>query len=169
MASPSPDRGRVGGRIAGLTVRNATTDDAAALVELMEAGALGTPAAVPDDLTPYRAALEEIASTPGTEVLVAEIDGAVVGMCQLITFRHVQHGGGRCGEVESMHVTPARRGTGIGGALLEAAVEAARAAGCYRVQLTSNAVRTDAHRFYERHGFAPSHVGFKRPCGDVGR
>ena len=29
------------------------------------------------------------------------------------------------------------------------------------VQLTSDAVRTDAHRFYERLGFVASHVGFK--------
>jgi hypothetical protein len=28
--------------------------------------------------------------------------------------------------------------------------------------LTSNLARTDAHRFYARHGFEPSHVGFKR-------
>ena len=88
--------------------------------------------------------------------------GEVVGTCQLITFRHLQHGGGRCAEIESMHVRPDVRGTGVGGVLLEAAVEAAVVAGCYRVQLTSNAARTDAHRFYERHGFVASHVGFKR-------
>ena len=29
------------------------------------------------------------------------------------------------------------------------------------VQLTSDAARVDAHRFYERLGFVPSHVGFK--------
>jgi hypothetical protein len=29
------------------------------------------------------------------------------------------------------------------------------------VQLTSNATRLDAHRFYTRLGFAQSHVGFK--------
>ena len=29
------------------------------------------------------------------------------------------------------------------------------------VQFTSGAVRTDAHRFYERLGFVASHVGFK--------
>jgi hypothetical protein len=29
------------------------------------------------------------------------------------------------------------------------------------VQLTSNNARSDAHRFYERLGFVPSHVGFK--------
>ena len=62
-----------------------------------------------------------------------------------------------------MHVAPEARGTGSGGVLLEDAVARARAAGCYRVQLTSNAVREDAHRFYARHGFTPSHVGYKRP------
>jgi hypothetical protein len=29
------------------------------------------------------------------------------------------------------------------------------------VQLTSNKVRTDAHRFYEKLGFTKSHEGFK--------
>lgn len=31
------------------------------------------------------------------------------------------------------------------------------------VQLTSDATRTDARRFYERLGFVASHVGFKLP------
>ena len=31
------------------------------------------------------------------------------------------------------------------------------------MQLTSNASREDAHRFYERLGYAPSHIGFKKP------
>ena len=83
-------------------------------------------------------------------------------MCQVVTFRHLQHRGGRCAELESMHVAPDQHGRGVGGVLLEAAVEAARAGGCYRVQLTSNAARADAHRFYARHGFTASHVGFKR-------
>ena len=108
------------------------------------------------------AALVDIDESSGTELLVAEQDGQVVGTCQLITFRQLQHRGGWCAEIESMHVAPERRGTGIGGLLLEAAVDAARAAGCYRVQLTSNAARADAHRIYERQGFTGSHVGFKR-------
>jgi hypothetical protein len=45
---------------------------------------------------------------------------------------------------------------------VEAAIVQAIAAGCYRVQLTSNKSRTAAHRFYERHGFAATHEGFKR-------
>jgi len=132
------------------------------LVGLLRAGALGQPYEDPDALEAYASALVEIGATEGDHVLVAELDGRVVGTCQLVTFRHLQHRGGRCAEIESMHVSPDLRGKGVGGVLLEAAVEVARAAGCYRVQLTSNAARPDAHRFYERHGFAPSHIGFKR-------
>jgi len=45
------------------------------------------------------------------------------------------------------------------------AIARARALGCYRVQLTSNAARPEAHRFYERLGFVASHVGFKLSLG----
>jgi GNAT superfamily N-acetyltransferase len=41
------------------------------------------------------------------------------------------------------------------------AIERCREAGCEVVQLTSNKIRTDAHRFYARLGFKPSHEGFK--------
>ena len=139
----------------------AQTSDLPRLVALLAAGSLrgGEDAAC---LASYQSALEEISATPGTDVLVAEIDGEVVGMCQLITFRHLQEQGGRCAEIESMHVDEGHRSSGIGGALLEAAVERAAAAGCYRIQLTSNTRRQAAHRFYLRHRFAASHLGFKR-------
>jgi GNAT superfamily N-acetyltransferase len=78
----------------------------------------------------------------------------------LVVFRHFQRLGGLCGEIESMHVHPEFRSKGIGAQLLAAAIEVARQAGCYRVQLTSNLRRPDAHRFYTGHGFDPSHVGF---------
>jgi GNAT superfamily N-acetyltransferase len=169
---PGPDRGARGPRggdgSTAVTVRSATAEDATALVELLQAGAIGTSDEDPGDLTPYWAALEEIGESPGTEMLVIEHEGRVVGACQLITFRHLQQRGGRCAEIESMHVAPEFRGIGIGGLLLEAAVDAARAAGCYRVQLTSNAARVDAHDFYERHGFTGSHVGFKRTLESPG-
>ena len=95
----------------------------------------------PADLSPYQAALDEIARGDGA-VFVAEIDGAVVGFCQLIVFRHLQARGGRCAEIESVHVHPDHRGVGIGTRLLSAAIDQARDLGCYRVQLTSNAART---------------------------
>ncbi len=145
-------------------MRTATPDDADALVALIVGGKL-----VGRRRRPRRIATttwprsSEIEVDPHSTVLVAVNHGVdVVGMLQLLTFRHVQHRGGRCAEIESMHVRHDLRYSGIGGKLLDHAVEIARDMGCYRVQLTSNTQRPDAHRFYERHGFVGSHVGFKR-------
>jgi len=147
---------------AGPCIRGARETDVGALVDLLAGGALVAGKEDPGDPVPYREALTEISSSPGCGVLVAEVDGVVVGMCQLIVFRHLQSRGGRCAEIESVHVRSDWRGRGIGGALVEAAVSWAWAAGCYRAQLTSNKERTAAHRFYERHGFAATHEGYKR-------
>ena len=118
-------------------------------------------AETPADLEPYRHGLRDTDDAGGA-VLVAERDGdGVVGVCQLLVFRHLQRRGGFCAEIESVHVHPDHRNGGVGTALVAEAVARARALGCYRVQLTSDARREDAHRFYARQGFAPSHVGFK--------
>ena len=53
------------------------------------------------------------------------------------------------------------RGSGLGTRLIEWAIDESRRQDCQLVQLTSDATRTDAHRFYERLGFEASHVGFK--------
>lgn len=146
-------------------IRDAAQADLGRIVELLALGAVpGAPADVEDpaDLGPYASALTEIEAA-GDAVLVAEVGGVVVGVCQLIVFRHLQHRGGRCAEIESVHVHPDFRGSGIGSALIRVAAERARRLGCYRVQLTSNIVRAEAHRFYERLGFVRSHAGFKMP------
>ena len=147
----------------GLVIRSATEADLGRAVELLLLGALpgGRPRVEdPADIDPYAASLREIGAAGGV-VLVAELGGEVVGMCQLIVFRHLQARGGRCAEVESVHVHPDHRGCGVGTALVRDAVGRARDLGCYRVQLTSDARRLDAHRFYERLGLSPTHVGFK--------
>jgi len=146
-----------------ITLRTATLDDVDTLVELIVGGKLVVDDDEPAHRGDYVDALSEILDDPAATVLVAVNHGVdVVGVLQLITFRHIQHRGGRCAEIESMHVRHDLRYSGIGGKLLDHAVEFAREMGCYRVQLTSNEQRTDAHRFYERHGFVGSHRGFKR-------
>ncbi len=148
----------------GLVTRRATEADLGRAVEVLALGAVpGTASAEdPSDLTPYRAALRGLQDASGA-VLVAEVGGEVVGICQLIVFRHLQARGGLCAELESVHVHPDHRGRGIGSVLVRDAVARAREMGCYRVQLTSNRARPEAHRFYQRLGFEPSHVGFKLP------
>jgi GNAT superfamily N-acetyltransferase len=144
-----------------VSVRVGCLGDVPRLIDLLQLGALDAGKEDVVRLADYEAALEEINAGPGA-VLIAELDGVVVGMVQVIIFRHLQERGRLCAELESMHVHPDHRSSGIGTVLLAAAEVYARAAGCYRVQLTSNAARPDAHRFYKRNGFIPSHIGFKR-------
>lgn len=141
-------------------IRQAHAEDIPRIVELFGHGSLIEGKEDPADLAPYLAALADIAQGAG-QVLVAQLQDEVVGVCQLIVFRHLQSKGGLCAEVESVHVHPERRGSGIGRVLMEAAVARARELGCYRIQLTSNRARPDAHRFYAALGFEPSHQGFK--------
>jgi GNAT superfamily N-acetyltransferase len=147
-----------------VVIRPARHEDVARIVELFELGSLTEGKEDPAELARYRAALTEIASGTGA-VLVAQLDEEVVGVCQLIVFRHLQSRGGLCAEIESVHVHPDRRGGGIGRVLMEAAIARARELGCYRVQLTSNQERPDAHRFYAALGFSASHQGFKLMLG----
>ena len=65
-----------------------------------------------------------------------------------------------------MRVARDERGHGLGTELITWAIEESRHAGCSLVQLTSDASRTDARRFYERLGFVASHVGFKLQLDD---
>ena len=135
------------------------------MVELLQHGALVEGKEDPSDTGSYLAALAEIQTAPGNHLLVAQVGDEVVGMCQLVIFRHFQRGGGLCAEVESMHVHPDFRSHGIGERLATSAVDIARDAGCYRIQLTSDLRRSSAHRFYRRLDFEPSHIGFKRTLG----
>jgi GNAT superfamily N-acetyltransferase len=63
--------------------------------------------------------------------------------------------------VENVVVDTSQRGARIGEAMMLHAIEAARTAGCHKVALMSRVERKDAHRFYERLGFTPAHVGYR--------
>ena len=148
-----------------VSVRPAAEADAAAIVALLVAGSRTPEAEQPDAPDRYVSAMRRIRGAHG-DVLVAELDGAVVGVCQVLLLEHLQHAGGKVAEVESVHVDEAMRRHGVGAALLDAAVAWAAEHGCYRVQLTSHEGREDAHTFYASYGFVPTHVGFKLVLDD---
>jgi len=136
-------------------------EDVAAAIELLRGGSLMPEFEDPSRVDDYWAAVEETRRQRG-DVLVAEVDGEVVGVTQVIIFQHFQHAGGWCCEVESVHVRSDQRSHGIGAQLLLAAEELAQDRGCYRIQLTSRNVRDDAHRFYRTNGYGQTSQGFKK-------
>ncbi len=148
-----------------VVVRPLRRDDVGAAVDILVAGSLSPEHEDPENLDAYWRAVLEIREERG-DVLVADLDGEVAGVCQLILFTHFQHAGRSCAELESVHVRSDLRSRGIGAALLAHAERLARAAGCYRIQLTSRHVRVDAHRFYEANGFTPTSQGFKKLLRD---
>ena len=91
--------------------------------------------------------------------LVAEIDGAVAGFASVHMDQQLHHAS-LVGELQELIVDETVRGRGIGAALLAAAQDAARAAGCSHMELNSGFARSAAHAFYERHGWVKDHYNF---------
>ena len=111
----------------------------------------------------YDASAEDVAErlavmvAEGRLVLVAELDGAVVG-CLSTSVMRVLHRPAPVGRISMMVVDAALRGGGIGALLVQAAEQALAARGCYMVEVTSNVRRAEAHRFYERLGYERTSV-----------
>ncbi len=108
------------------------------------------------EFQPDRAAQERglaalLQSPERGDILVARREGRVVGM---VTLQYVVSTalGGPAALLEDMVVDPAARGAGLGSELLKSAVDLARARGCRRVTLLTDADNQAARRFYARHG-----------------
>lgn len=150
-------------QVQSVTIREATEDDLEAIVALFADDPLGghgdttDPLALPN----YRAAFTRIAASPNETLYVAELSGEVVGTFQTMVTTTLTARGSSSLIIEAVQARADIRGRGIGAAMINFAIDKARESEMRLVQLTSNAVRKDAHRFYERLGFSPSHIGFK--------
>jgi GNAT superfamily N-acetyltransferase len=144
-------------------LRRATRADVSAIVALIADDQLGAAREeVGPELDPaYLSAFDAIARDPNQLLLVAETDGRVVATCQLTFIPGLSRRGAWRAQLEAVRVAGSHRGSGLGGRLIEAVIAEARARRCGLVQLTSDLSRSRAHAFYERHGFAGSHLGMK--------
>ncbi|TCS08627.1 GNAT family N-acetyltransferase [Rhizobium sp. BK418] len=146
-----------------IIIRQAREADLQALIAMFAADPLGghgdttDPEAYPE----YARAFAAIAASPDQMLYVAERDGDVVGTFQTIVTTSLNARGSSAMIIEAVQTRADMRGQGIGAQMIEFAIAEAKSRGVRLVQLTSNAVRKDAHRFYERLGFKPSHLGFK--------
>lgn len=146
-----------------IAIREARRGDLPRVVALLADDPLGAGRERPGEpLDPaYAAAFEAMAAQGGNLLLVAAAGEEVVGCLQLVFISGLARAGMLRAQIEGVRVASTYRGRRIGECLVEEAVARARAAGCGLVQLTSDASRTDAHRFYQRLGFVATHVGMK--------
>lgn len=146
-----------------LLIREAQETDLPALIALFAADAMGghgdttDPASYDDYLRAFRA----IAASPDQTLYVAELDGEAVGTFQTMVMTSLNARGSSVMIIEAVQTRTELRGQGIGARMINFCIDEAKSRGMRMVQLTSNAQRKDAHRFYERLGFKPSHLGFK--------
>jgi GNAT superfamily N-acetyltransferase len=146
-----------------LTFRPATREDVPVLVQMLADDPLGARRERFQDPLPasYYDAFAHIDADSHNELIVAEKDGAIVGMLQLTFILYLTYQGGWRALIEGVRVASSARGQGIGAALLTWAIDRAREKPCHLVQLTTDKTRPDALAFYEHLGFRATHEGMK--------
>ncbi|WP_430783747.1 GNAT family N-acetyltransferase [Actinoplanes sp. G11-F43] len=148
-----------------LTFRTATRADVPAILGLLADDDVSRDrgfGVVPESVdAALWAAFEAIDADDRNELIVAVDGDEVIGTCQLTFIPGLSRGGAERMLIEAVRISSARRGQGLGGALIRWTVDRARERGCAMAQLTTDKRRTGAHRFYAALGFTASHEGFK--------
>lgn len=145
-----------------LTFRDATPADLPTVITLLVEDQIGIPDDPSEPLDPvYAAGFAAIDADPHHRLIVAEMDGAIVGTMQLSLLPGLLNRGAWRGQIEAVRIAASHRSQGLGEELIGWAVAWFRQRGCFMAQLTSNNDRQAAHRFYERLGWQKSHAGFK--------
>ncbi|QFR32208.1 GNAT family N-acetyltransferase [Ancylobacter sp. TS-1] len=154
--APAPAAGAV-------TVEEARREDLPAIVSILARETMFgvRDSADPADFPDYERAFDAIAADPRTTLYVARLDGRVVGTFQLVLFRALLRHGALLAHAEAVQVDPDIRGKGVGSAMMDFAIAEARRREAGSLQLASNKMRFDAHRFYEKAGFEKRLDGFK--------
>ncbi len=144
-----------------VTIRRAVEADIPHLLELYRQLSFRPDEYQKAPLADCRKILKRMKKVPGYELLVAEEGGEVLGTTVLAILPGFAHNTSSFAVVEYVVVHEMSRGRGIGRQLMEYVIKRAKEAGCYKIMLTSDLRRTQAHKFYESIGFEASAHGFR--------
>ncbi|MGA7576559.1 MAG: GNAT family N-acetyltransferase [Desulfobaccales bacterium] len=100
-----------------------------------------------------RIILARMLDYPDYRLYAAVVRGEIVGVLGLLVMDNLGHLGAPSGVVEDVVVREDWRRRGIGRKMIDFAMNYCRSKGCYKLALSSNLNREEAHRFYERLGF----------------
>ena len=148
------------GREPGVTLREATSVDAPAIVVLIR-----TLARVMDVVTPVDEAYvrEYIAST-GSGILVADDGGQVIGLLSYSLRPSLVHAGRSC-VIEELVIDQTTQRQGVGARLVEDLLRRAAEWGCVEVSVTTLAGQRGAIDFYKARGFSDDAVLLEKHLG----
>jgi len=129
-------------------VREASVADVSTILSIYKDAGVGRVAVSLDRAT---AIFDKMRRYPNYKVFVAEGAGQIVGTFALLIMDNLA--GAPSGVVEDVAVQQSFQRKGIGKAMMKFAFEVCRVNGCYKMTLSSNTKRTEAHQFYESLGF----------------
>ncbi len=98
---------------------------------------------------------------PGSDIFVACLDDALVATCTLVVIPNLTRGGAPYALIENVVTDAAYRKRGYGKAVLDAAIDAAWRAECYKVMLLTGSKDPATLRFYQEAGFEEGKTGFQ--------
>lgn len=107
-----------------------------------------------------------ILSSGLTTPFVADMAGRLVSSCTLAIVPNLSRGARPYGVIENVVTDAGHRRTGLGRAVLHAALDKAWSADCYKVLLATGSRRESTLRFYEGAGFerdAKTYFEIRRP------
>ncbi len=113
------------------------------------------------ELDDYRRVFTKIDADEGHDLLVILYHGEVVGSIVLLLVPNLSHRACSWAIAENLIIDPMYRRQGLGKILMEYTISKAREAGCYKIVLTSDNKRSEAHQFYHYLGFEASAKGFR--------
>ncbi|SPH17462.1 Aminoalkylphosphonate N-acetyltransferase [Defluviimonas aquaemixtae] len=143
--------------------RRATAADQRAIVAMLSDDVLGASRenALPAVDDCYQDAFAEIDADPNQFLCVVENEQQIVGTLHLTFIPGFSRNGTKRGQIEAVRIASDRRGGKLGEAMFAWAISECRARRGSFAQLTTDKARPDAHRFYDRLGFEPTHIGYK--------
>jgi ribosomal protein S18 acetylase RimI-like enzyme len=143
----------LGGALVNVHVREARLSDAPHIVRLITE--LARTGGEESPITESYAA--RYLSCPGSSVLLAEVDGQVVGLLSYSACPNLFHAADS-GLIEELIVSEDARGSGVGSALLSEVLRRLESMGCAEVSVSTMSDNTDAQRFYRLHGLVDEAV-----------
>jgi GNAT superfamily N-acetyltransferase len=142
-----------------LKIRDARSGDAQALAALVaQLGYQASPAGVAQRI-------ERLASSEADRVVVAELDGEIVGLASVHTSLSIEYDR-PAAKLSAIVVDERHRRRGIGYRLAAEMEAEARRRGCCLIFLTTAERRQDAHAFYGRIAFEETGKRFAKWLGD---
>ncbi len=140
-----------GGDTVDVITREATKSDLPQIIGLLSQLSLrGEPNT---SLKKAESIYKKIRRYPFYKIYVTVLDEQIVGVFELLIMDNLAHLGMPSAIIEDVVVAAEHRRRGIGKVMMNYAMNVCRKMGCYKITLSSNLKREEAHDFYESLGF----------------